>query len=130
MGKSSKQKSSLVKHSNTKRQNQGGASSKHGGGTQVVKPSAFKVSSHRAMKAKHKAKQVTSNLKRMNSKSSKEQVSKNNASFASVQQTMTSSKSASKQAPKQSQAVQGANKKSEVRAQVDVDAAMEQMASL
>lgn len=66
MGKSNKQKSSLVKHGQPKRQNQGGASKQGGsggGGGQNQKASVFRVSSHKALKAKHKTKQVTSNLK-------------------------------------------------------------------
>ena len=61
MGKANKQKSSLVKQSQPKHPHRGGGS-KHGG-VQGQKPAAFKVSSHKALKAKHKAKQVTSNLK-------------------------------------------------------------------
>lgn len=126
MGK--KQKSSLVKHGQPKRQNQGGASKQGsgGGGGQNQKASVFRVSSHKALKAKHKTKQVTSNLKWMKSKSSKEQVSKSNASFSSVQQslTATSSKQAQNQANKQ------VIKKAESKEQVDMDAAVLQMASL
>ncbi|XP_072168898.1 ribosomal biogenesis factor-like [Diadema setosum] len=123
MGKAGKQKSQLVKKPTGSRgQHQGGTFKGHKG---LKTAAAFKVSSHKALKAKHKTKQVTSNLKWMNPKSSKEQVNKNNASFSTVQQDMVSkAKAATKQV------VSRPETKSDEGSRVDVDAAAAQMAFL
>ncbi|XP_041453850.1 ribosomal biogenesis factor-like [Lytechinus variegatus] len=124
MGKQNKQKqkSSLVK---PKRQHQSGSTKQGSSGAQGQKASAFRVSSHKALKAKHKTKQVTSNLKWMKNKSSKEQVNKNDASFSNVHQSFTVSSSKQAQIP----ASKPVKKLPESR-QVDMDAAVLQMASL
>ncbi|XP_038050383.1 ribosomal biogenesis factor-like [Patiria miniata] len=77
MGKAKKQKSQLVKAKGTSEK-------------QPATHKAFKVSQHKATKAKHKAKVVSTNLKRLNFQN-RQQVSRINDRFTDIQHSMVTS---------------------------------------
>ncbi|XP_033626212.1 uncharacterized protein LOC117289274 isoform X2 [Asterias rubens] len=115
MGKANKQRSKLVKMRGTSEKQPTSSSQK-----------VFKVSQHKATKAKNKAKVVSTSLKRLNFQN-RQNVSKNDEKFTDVQISLTTSnKSQSAKKP----VVQKMSHSSSSIQQPNMDEATKQMALL